>query len=153
MQETPGLHGSCAAWHGSGVLLLGQPESGKSDLLLRLIDRGFILVADDRVVVEAGHARPPEALAGLIELRGLGLLRMPYLAPVPLRLVLELRSAIAEPVRLPEPRTHPTLDVPLLQIWPFAASACLRIEIALDCLAGRRRLDVGAIGGMSETQP
>src|SRR6516162_9304950 len=73
------IHASCAARDGAGVLLLGPPGSGKSDLALRLLDCGFMLVADDRVEVEGGVARPPPALAGLLEVRGLGILRLPYL--------------------------------------------------------------------------
>ena len=61
------IHASCAARDGAGVLLLGPPGSGKSDLVLRLLDRGFTLVADDRVVIEDGHASAPAALAGLLQ--------------------------------------------------------------------------------------
>ena len=153
---TTGLHGSCAARGGRGVLLLGASGSGKSDLLLRLIDRGFALVADDRVVIEAGQAAPPPALAGLIEIRGLGLLRLPHVAPVPLALALaldEAASLLAEPAargdagerRLPRPRRHRTLGVPMLRIAPFDASAALRVEIALECLAGGLSLMSGGL--------
>src|SRR4051812_30268500 len=61
------IHGSCAARDGAGVLFLGPPGSGKSDLLLRLLDRGFVLVADDRVEIDGGVARAPETLSGLLE--------------------------------------------------------------------------------------
>ena len=135
------LHAGCAARRSTGVLLLGRSGVGKSDLLLRLVDRGFDLVADDRVVVKDGHAAPPPRLAGLIEVRGLGLLRMAYRAPVRLGLAILL----GEPaVRLPEPERHP-LGLPLLRMDAQAASAPWRIEIALDCLAGSRSLTVGAL--------
>ena len=65
------IHGSCAARDGAAVLLLGPSGSGKSDLALRLLDRGFLLVADDQVLIEDGVARAPPPLAGLLELRGL----------------------------------------------------------------------------------
>lgn len=146
------LHGSCAAHSCKGVLLLGRPGSGKSDLLLRLVDRGFDLVADDQVLIQAGHASPPASLAGLIELRGLGLLRMTYLAPIPLVLVLALDDAADQDAdaplgdgRLPLPRRHRRLDLPLLRIDPFAASTPIRIEIALDCLRGQRVLLAGGL--------
>ena len=77
------IHGSCASRDGAGVLVLGPAGSGKSDLVLRLLDRGFDLVADDRVEIEHGMARAPASLAGLIEVRGLGLLRLPYRARKP----------------------------------------------------------------------
>lgn len=150
------IHASCGARHGRGVLLLGASGSGKSDLLLRLVDRGFDLVADDRVIVAAGSASPPALLAGLIELRGVGLLRMAYVAPVPLALVLALDETAMqeiEPVscaeagqpRLPHPARHRTLGLPMLRIAPGAVSAALRIEIMMDCLAGRRSFLSGGL--------
>ncbi len=153
MQGVLRLHGSCAVRGGIGVLLLGQPGCGKSDLLLRLIDRGFGLVADDQVVVENGWAAPPPALAGLIELRGIGLLRMDHVAPVPLRLVMALDDTVAglgPAERLPEPRMHPGLGLPMLRVAPFAASAAFRTEIALDCILGDRLLQVG---GLPKAEP
>ncbi len=149
MQELLRLHGSCAVRNGIGVLLLGQPGCGKSDLLLRLIDRGFGLVADDQVLIKAGQAAPAPALAGLIELRGIGLLRMDYLAPVPLGLVLALDDTVIglgpTVERMPEPRVHPVLGLPMLRLAPFAASAALQTEIAMDCILGSRFLHVGGL--------
>ena len=63
------IQGSCAAKGGLGVLILGPPGSGKSDLVLRLSAHGFDLVADDRVDITRGIARPPPALEGLLEVR------------------------------------------------------------------------------------
>lgn len=148
------MHGSCAARAGMGVLLLGRSGSGKSDLSLRLIERGFDLVADDQVVIEDGVARPPDNLAGLIEIRGIGLLHLPHVAPVRLALVLALDDPTAreagsgepnEPgdARLPQPRRDRRLGLPLLRIAAFEASAGLRVDLALDCIAGRRRLLAG----------
>ncbi len=149
MRDLLRLHGSCAVQHGVGVLLLGQPGCGKSDLLLRLIDRGFGLVADDQVLVEAGQAAPAPALAGMIELRGIGLLRVDHVAPVPLGLVIALDGTVAglapTAERLPEPRVHPVLGLPMLRIAPFAASAAFRVEIALDCVRGGRFLSTGGL--------
>ena len=127
------IHASCAARDGAGVLLLGPPGSGKSDLVLRLMDRGFMLVADDRVDIDNGMARPPAALAGLLEVRGLGILRLPHLAEARLALAVELGSTC----RLPTPARHAALDLPLLTIDAAAASAAPRIALALDCALGR----------------
>jgi len=134
------IHASCAARDGAGVLLLGPPGSGKSDLVLRLLDRGFMLVADDRVDIESGVARPPAALAGLLEVRGLGIVRLPHLAQARLALAIELGSA----PRLPQPTRHPTLDLPLLALDATTASAAQRVALALDCALGRVGQHAGA---------
>ncbi len=134
------IHGSCAARGDAGVLLLGPPGSGKSDLLLRLLDHGFTLVADDRVEVEAGRASPPEALAGLLEVRGLGILRLSYAAPV--RLVLVVRMAAM--ARLPGPAMDPDHHLPSIAVDPAMASAAARVAMALGCALGGVAQDCGA---------
>ncbi len=127
------MHGSCAARAEAGVLVLGPPGSGKSDLVLRLLDRGFALVADDRVEIDQLSASAPSALAGLLEVRGLGIVRLPYLSSCRLALVVALGSA-AE--RLPSPDRHPALDLPLIRIDAEGTSAAQRVELALDGALG-----------------
>ncbi len=131
------IHASCAARDGAGVLLLGPAGCGKSDLLLRLLDRGFELVADDRVEIECGEARAPASLAGLLEVRGLGIVRLPHRAAARLRLAVELVGAESLPARLPLPRRHGSLDLPLVAVDPERASAARRVCLALDCALGR----------------
>jgi len=128
------IHGSCASRSGDGVLLIGPPGAGKSDLLLRLLARGFDLVADDRVEVADGVARPVPALAGLLEVRGLGIVRLPHVASTRLALVAELGEPDA---RLPEQARHVALDLPLTRLDPRVPSAPERIALALDCVLGR----------------
>lgn len=137
---TTRLHASCVARETTGVLLLGEAGVGKSDLLLRLIDRGFALVADDRVEVEDGWAAPPAGGEGLVEMRGLGILRLAWEAPARLALVCLLQHRMP---RLPAPERHP-LGLPLLRLDPRPASAPLLVEKALDCLLGRAALQAGA---------
>ena len=132
------LHASCAARNGAGVLLIGSPGSGKSDLVLRLIDHGFELVADDRVDIEDGVASPPAPLAGLLEVRGLGIVSMPYQASARLVLV----ASLGRGLRLPEPERH--LGLPLVRIDPAQHSAPARVAAALRCALGELRLVVGA---------
>jgi HPr kinase/phosphorylase len=126
------IHASCAALDGHGVLLTGAAGAGKSDLLLRLLEAGFVLVADDRVEIKDGQARPPDELAGLLEVRGIGILQLPFEAPVPLALSVELGRG----PRLPEPTLDPH-GLPLVWVDPALASAPARVRLALDCARGR----------------
>jgi HPr kinase/phosphorylase len=121
--------------------LTGPPGSGKSDLVLRLLARGFDLVADDQVDIQDGVARSPPALAGLLEARGLGIMRLPHVAQARLALVVDLA---ATPDRLPAPARHQALDVPLIRLDATAASAADRVVLALDCALGRIAQVAGA---------
>jgi HPr kinase/phosphorylase len=138
------LHGSCAARNGAGVLLVGPPGAGKSDLLLRLLDHGFHLVADDQVAVTRHHAHwvasAPATIAGLLEVRGLGVFRLPCDAQANLALVVRL----GEGPRLPEPDFYAALDLPAVTIPPFLASSPHRVALALDCALGRIEQVAGA---------
>lgn len=110
------IHGTVVEIAGAGVLLRGPSGSGKSALALRLIDMpGFgigqevlraRLVADDQIVIERTAkgliARPPENLAGLLEIRGLGIVKIAHIAQVQLTLVVDLAPAPSI-ARMPEP--------------------------------------------------
>ncbi len=137
------IHATCVAlaagdaWH--GVLLRGPSGAGKSDLAIRLVDGGARLVADDRteLSVEAGQlvARPPKVLAGLVEARGLGVLRVPaeqLLAAAPVVLIVDLVPA-AEIDRLPEPQSEALLDIsiPRIRLTAFDASTSAKIRLAV----------------------
>ena len=135
------IHGSCAARSGAAVIVLGPSGSGKSDLVFRLLDRGFELVADDRVDLEGSWASAPEVLAGLLELRGLGLIRVPHLARAQLALAVQL----GEPERLPATTVWDHAAVPVVTVNPRAASAPQLVEWALDCALKHRPLLEGAI--------
>ena len=135
------VHGSCAARDGAGVLLIGPSGSGKSDLLLRLLDHGYVLVADDRVAITGGIASAPLALSGLLEVRGLGIFHMPRLVAARIALVVDLGGPHQ---RLPRPARDWRLDVPLISLDASTASAPQRVSLALDCALGRIRQLVGA---------
>jgi HPr kinase/phosphorylase len=139
MTETP-LHATCVAIDGRGLLILGAAGSGKSALALDLIALGVDLVADDRVQLARDgdrlSARPVARLSGLIEARGIGLLRLPHRAPVALVLAIDLDKA--EPLRLPVRRSMTLLgiELPLIlrpePLRPSAILAALRHGPPLD---------------------
>ncbi len=137
------LHASLVDCRGRGVLLRGPSGAGKSDLALRLVDAGWRLVADDRVLLRrAGAAivgRAPPALAGLLEVRGVGILRLDFLAETPLALIVDLVAPERVP-RLPEPAQESILGVaiPLLAMAAFHAStpAALKLAVAARSFAG-----------------
>lgn len=111
------IHATTVAIAGHGIVIRGKPGSGKSELALRLIDAaGFgagdvplraVLVSDDQTLLRVENGRliasAPETLAGLIELRGQGLLHLPFLPEAPVELVVDLREAM-EIERLPDER-------------------------------------------------
>lgn len=130
------IHGTAVGLGGVAVLLRGPSGSGKSDLALRLIDGGALLVADDRVALVADGGRlmaaPPAELAGLLEVRGVGIKRLEHQAPLPVGLVVDL--VWPERVeRLPEPATarYQDIYVRLLALAPFEASTAAKIRLAL----------------------
>jgi HPr kinase/phosphorylase len=139
------IHASCAARPSptgfDAVLLLGEPGSGKSDLLLRLLARGWRLVADDQVIVRDGFCAAPESLAGIIEVRGLGLFRLPFVARARPLLVARLGPPAD---RLPAPSWHEALGLPEITINPRQPSAPERLALAFDALTGRAENLVGA---------
>ena len=135
------IHAGCVALGGKGVLILGQSGAGKSDLALRLIDDGAKLVADDRcdLFARAGKlcATAPKSIAGLLELRGIGIVALPYAASAPLAMAVRLTQNKAQ-ARLPEPTFYAPpepldarMRIPLIVVNGGAPSAPARIRAAL----------------------
>ncbi len=130
------VHGTSVAIGNDGVLLRGPSGSGKSDLALRLIDQGARLVSDDQTElhIEGDEIAmtAPATIAGQLEVRGIGIVRVPCVAAAPLRLVVDLTSSI-EVERLPEPRTGDLLGrrVPLIALAPFEPSSVAKLRLAL----------------------
>ncbi|WP_395708739.1 HPr kinase/phosphorylase [Reyranella sp.] len=137
------VHATCVAlrhrrtWH--AVLLRGPSGAGKSDLALRLMEAGARLVADDRTTLDrAGNAvmaSAPASIAGLLEVRGLGIRRLPrnqLLAQAAVVLLVDLVPPDAIE-RLPEPEHEALLgiDLPVLKLAAFEASSCAKLRLAV----------------------
>ena len=129
------LHASCVAIDGRAILIGGRSGAGKSDLALRLIGRGAMLVSDDYTIAQRVggrlHAKPPASIAGKMELRGIGIIPFPAIADVPVALYVDLNLDV---VRLPEP--HPPVSiagvpVPVITVNALEPSAPDKVEVAL----------------------
>jgi HPr kinase/phosphorylase len=163
--RTANIHASCVvlgrageafgAPADAGVLLLGDSGAGKSDLALRLIAQGAVLVADDRCELflrdEALWARPPSTLAGLIELRGVGIVTLSHAAEARIALTVQLVAAETVP-RLPEPTRFappeilgapPDLWRPRIALAAFEASTPAKIAAAVAAFAWGLFRDTG----------
>jgi HPr kinase/phosphorylase len=135
------IHGTAISIGGHGVLIMGESGSGKSDLALRLIDRGAILISDDVVFLETHENAPiltvAPNIAGKIEVRGVGISNVDFIASAPLRLVIEFVDA---PDRLPEDIAHTTIGdyvVPVSKLNPFEHSSAIKVEYALRAVLDR----------------
>lgn len=139
---TPTHHGTAVAlrrngaW--TGVLIRGPSGAGKSDLALRLMDQGARLVADDRVHLWASegalYARAPSRIAGLIEVRGVGIVRVQPLDICRITLVIDLFEH--PPERMPDPQsvTLCGISVAALEINPRPTSASAAVIRAMEAL-------------------
>ena len=140
---TVNIHASCIAIARQGVLILGDSGAGKSDLALRLIDDGARLVSDDRteLYVSRGllHARAPKTIAGLLEVRGLGIVKLPFVKSAPVGLAVQLG---AQPKRLPDTACYepPALlkaakPLPFIILDGALPGAPARIRLALTAFS------------------
>ena len=134
--EIVNIHASCVAAGNGGVLILGNSGQGKSDLALRLIDRGARLVADDRCDIwfDRGRlwCRPPENLAGKLEVRGIGIVDLPYIEEAALSIIVDLVSS-DQVDRLPAQHMEELLGcrISSITLAPFEASAPAKIKMAI----------------------
>jgi hypothetical protein len=143
------LHASCISFGGAGVILLGVPGSGKSSLALRLMERGWGLVADDQVSIAATDdglmAAAPAELFGMLEIRGLGVFEGLAAAPARLALAARLRPA-STIARLPQPSRWQVLgcEVPEFPLDAADVAAPEKLGWALRAVQGGLRQRAGA---------
>lgn len=129
------LHTSCVAIDGRAVLIEGRSGEGKSDLALRLIDRGAVLVSDDYTICTRTDgvllAAAPPNIAGKIEVRGIGVIDMPHQDRVPIALLVTIIEA---PPRMPEgpkKRRIAGIDIPEVALAALEPSTPVKVELAL----------------------
>lgn len=133
------IHATCVVVKGMGVLLRGPSGAGKSDLALRLIDRGATLIGDDYVQARGMNGqlqvRVPETIAGLIEVRGVGLCPMPHRPEAMVGLVIDL----GEEDRMPDWARSPIAGVslPVFRLDPRPASAPIKVELLVTHIKER----------------
>lgn len=130
------LHATSVMIGGRVLLLTGESGRGKSDLALRLIDRGALLVSDDYTDLAARdgvlYASPPARIAGRMEVRGVGIIEMAFAGEGPVALILDLDRA---PDRMPDSPLPATslcgVDIPVIALAALEASAAIKAEQAL----------------------
>ena len=132
------LHATSVALGGRAVLLCGVSGIGKSDLALRLIDRGAVLISDDYTLVKRVDgqlvATAPVTIVGKMEVRGLGIVAMPHVADVPVALLVDLFDKVDRMPLEPLMRTVAGMDVRVVKIAPLETSAPIKVELALRTL-------------------
>lgn len=133
------IHASCVAIDGRGVLIGGRSGSGKSDLALRLIDRGALLVSDDYTQLDrdgdALIASPPPTIAGKLEIHGVGIVELPFRSSVEVVLMVVVDQP---PVRMPEARETRMIAgiaIPIIALSGLEPSSPIKVEWAIRRLA------------------
>jgi serine kinase of HPr protein (carbohydrate metabolism regulator) len=132
------LHASTVALNGHAVIISGPSGSGKSDLALRLLDHGFILVSDDRTIVHRDGDRlvasAPATIKGKLEVRGIGIVDVNSVDDIPVGLVVELTNTIQRMPDDGQERLILGVHIPLINVDAMTASAPSKVAMALDRL-------------------
>jgi serine kinase of HPr protein (carbohydrate metabolism regulator) len=132
------LHASTVAIDDQAILITGVSGSGKSDLALRLIDRGAKLVSDDyTLLTRVGTsltASSPATIKGKLEVRGIGIVDCETCETAAVALIVRLDEP---PVRMPEDdvQTIIGVSIPVIALAPFEASTPIKVELALHRLS------------------
>ena len=129
------LHATCVARGGQAILISGRSGTGKSDLALRLIDRGADLVSDDYTIVRRVEGRllasAPANIRSKLEIRGLGILEFHSETDVPVCLAVELGGEVERLPETPETVTIAGVQIPVIRVSSLEASAPVKVEVGL----------------------
>ncbi len=127
------IHATCVVIRDKAVLLSGASDSGKSDLALRLIDRGAVLISDDYTELKREEvsliASAPKTIAGKLEVRGIGIVDMPYQKQAPVALLIALDQPV---IRFPldqKTRILAGVSIPEFAVAALEASAPIKVEM------------------------
>jgi len=147
MPEKSVIHATLVEIEGKGVLISGKSQSGKSDLALRLISRyNAVLVADDMVVLENKEGKiigsAPDNLAGLLEIRGIGIIKYPYKQQTEVFMNMQLTDERTQVARMPKICKANILGLEIAQIDLYAKedSAPDKVMAALDVFMQKKHI-------------
>jgi serine kinase of HPr protein (carbohydrate metabolism regulator) len=136
------LHTNAVSLEGSGLLITGPSGSGKSDLTLRLMDAGWSLVGDDYCNVWAEDdclwAKPHDNTKGKVEVRGLGIIDVPFAPKTKIVGMIELMPNIDEIDRMPKitQKKQENINLFYLKVYPFEQSAPIKIKYFIKKISG-----------------
>ena len=134
------VHATTVAIGGRAVMIQGRSGTGKSDLALRLIDRGATLVSDDQTMVVRREgallAAPPATIAGRMEVRGVGIVEMPHVADVAVALVVVVDAGSERLPSAPAEKRFAGVTIPVVTLASLEPSSPIKVELALKRLGG-----------------
>lgn len=137
MKNSKNIHGTSVAIENNGILITGESGTGKSDLALRLIDSGATLIADDITICVLTKKEillyPDEQIKGIIEIRGIGLIRVQYIEGIKLKLIVDLNKKKLHrfPVR-EDKKTILGVKTPVVFLSGNEASAVAKVKFKLN---------------------
>ncbi|MBL6865062.1 MAG: HPr kinase/phosphatase C-terminal domain-containing protein [Rhodospirillales bacterium] len=139
------IHSTAISLNGDGILIKGPSGSGKTDLALRLIESGGKLISDDQVIIKRKAKRlflsSPKELNGLMQLSGIGIVKVDYVQNIPLELVVKLQPyKNLDPFPINKEEIIKDLSIPTLSLYSFAVSATAKIKVALDVQKNKVKL-------------
>ena len=130
------IHGSSVAVEDNGILIIGHSGSGKSDLALRLIDSGGTLISDDQTLCLKKQNEiflfSIEAIYGLLEVRDMGIIKVPYVENVKMKIIVSLVQKKTERLYPKNEKRLLGLNFPHLELEPNEISAVAKIKLKLN---------------------